>query len=546
MLVELHIEHLGVIERATLSFGSGLTALSGETGAGKTMLVEAIELLVGGRADAAVVRTGEAEARVEGRFVVGDDEFVLSRVIPADGRSRAYVNGRPATAGTLAELTSGHVDLHGQHAHQSLLGATAQRRALDLAGAVDLGRLRAAQGEVATIEAELATLGGDERTRARELDLLRYQLAELEAAGFGGPEVDVDEESELDGEELLLSDAQGHRDAAAGARETISGERGARELLAEALAALRDSVPFEPESARLSALAADLDDVADSLRRRGEGIEDDPARLDEIRRRRQLLRELCRKYGDTLADIVSFHAEASARLAELEGHSVRVEQLAQRRVEAHRTLVTEALAVGDARRRAAAGLASSVEQRLRTLAMPDAVVTISVGEREVDPAGDEVSFLLAANPGTAPQPLSKVASGGELARAMLALRLVFTDAGDAGDARETSETGETTSTLVFDEVDAGVGGAAALAVGGALADLGRRHQVLVVTHLAQVASAATQHIVVEKAVAGGVTTATARSLDGDRRVEEVARMLSGSPASSSARAHAAELLARSR
>jgi len=546
MLVELHIEHLGVIERATLSFGSGLTALSGETGAGKTMLVEAIELLVGGRADAAVVRTGKAEARVEGRFVVGDDEFVLSRVIPADGRSRAYVNGRPATVATLADLTSGHVDLHGQHAHQSLLGATAQRRALDLAGAVDLGRLRAAQGEVATIEAELATLGGDERTRARELDLLRFQLAELEAAGFGGPDADVDEESALDAEELLLSDAQGHRDAAAGARESISGERGARELMGEALAALRDSVPFEPESARLSALAADLDDVADSLRRRGEGIEEDPARLDEIRRRRQLLRELCRKYGDTLGDVVAFHRQASARLAELEGHAERVEQLAQRRVEAHRTLVYEALVVGDARRRAAAGLASSVEQRLRTLAMPDAVVTISVGEREVDPAGDEVLFLLAANPGTAPQPLSKVASGGELARAMLALRLVFTDAGGAGDARETSETGETTSTLVFDEVDAGVGGAAALAVGGALADLGRRHQVLVVTHLAQVASAATHHIVVEKAVAGGVTTATARSLDGDRRVEEVARMLSGSPASSSARAHAAELLARSR
>ncbi|MBA3400289.1 MAG: DNA repair protein RecN, partial [Acidimicrobiia bacterium] len=282
---------------------------------------------------------------------------------------------------------------------------------------------------------------------------------------------------------------------------------------------------------------------------RGEGIEDDPARLDEIRRRRQLLRELCRKYGDTLADVVSFHDDASARLAELEGHSERVEQLAQRRVEAHRTLVTEALTVGDARRRAAVGLASSVEQRLRTLAMPDAVVTISVGEREVDPAGDEVSFQLAANPGTAPQALSKVASGGELARAMLALRLVFTDAGGTGEAGETGDArviGDATSTLVFDEVDAGVGGAAALAVGGALADLGRRHQVLVVTHLAQVASAATQHIVVEKAVAGGVTTATARSLDGDRRVEEVARMLSGSPASSSARAHAAELLARSR
>ncbi|MEJ7721525.1 MAG: NAD(+)/NADH kinase [Ilumatobacteraceae bacterium] len=457
MLVELHIEHLGVIERATLSFGSGLTALSGETGAGKTMLVEAIELLVGGRADAAVVRTGKAEARVEGRFVVGDDEFVLSRVIPADGRSRAYVNGRPATVATLAELTSGHVDLHGQHAHQSLLGATAQRRALDLAGAVDLGRLRAAQGEVATIEAELATLGGDERTRARELDLLRFQLAELEAAGFGGPDADVDEESALDAEELLLSDAQGHRDAAAGARESISGERGARELLGEALAALRDSAPFEPESARLSALAADLDDVADSLRRRGEGIEDDPARLDEIRRRRQLLRELCRKYGDT-----------TRRRRDVPRRGERPPRRAGGPLRARRT-------VGAASCRCASGARHRGARRRRRQAAGSSRPGV-LGGAAAPHAGDARCRRHHLGRRTRGRPgrrrgdrscwrrtrarhrshWSKVASGGELARAMLALRLVFTDA-RAGDARETSETGETTSTLVFDEVDAGVG-----------------------------------------------------------------------------------------
>jgi DNA repair protein RecN (Recombination protein N) len=203
VLTELHIENLGVIERVELVLGPGLTAVTGETGAGKTMIVEAIELLVGGRADATIVRTGAAEARVDGRFVLGDEpgsepgtEVVLTRVVPADGRSRAYIDGRLATAGSLAEIAERVVDLHGQHTHQSLLGAATQRAALDRYGQVDLEPLRAARAAMTEIDAELAALGGDERSRAREIDLLRYQVDELDAATLSN----VDEDAELDRE----------------------------------------------------------------------------------------------------------------------------------------------------------------------------------------------------------------------------------------------------------------------------------------------------------------------------------------------------------
>nr|MBA3288159.1 AAA family ATPase [Acidimicrobiia bacterium] len=206
MLTELHIEHLGVVERLSIRLGPGLTAVTGETGAGKTMLVDALEVVVGGRADATVVRAGAAEARVDARFVVGDRELVLSRVVPADGRSRAYVDGRPATVAALAEATAGLIDLHGQHAHQSLLGAAAQRAALDRFGDVDRAPLRAARAAVTELDAELATLGGDERARAREIDLLRFQVGEIDGAGIEDP----DEERRLDVAEDALADAVGH------------------------------------------------------------------------------------------------------------------------------------------------------------------------------------------------------------------------------------------------------------------------------------------------------------------------------------------------
>ena len=530
MLTELHIEHLGVIERLDLRFGPGLTAVTGETGAGKTMLVEALELLVGGRADASVVRAGAAEARVDGRFDVGDesDDLVLTRVVPTDGRSRAYVDGRPATAAALAEVTAGIVDLHGQHAHQTLLGVAAQREALDRFGDVDLRPLRAARARLTELDAELATLGGDERERAREIDLLRFQVDEIASAGLADP----DEERVLEDEEDALADAVGHRQAGAEAHAILSDDGGARDALAAAVAAISGRAPYRAAGDRAAAVLVELDDVIGEVRRVAEAIEEDPARLAEVRQRRQLLRDLCRKYGDDIAEVIRFGADAARRLAELEGFEQRAAELDAARRDAVAAERDAARAVGAARRAAAPRLAAAVTERLRVLAMPHADVAVEVGENPDDDPGDRVQFLLSANPGAPLLPLSRVASGGELARAMLALRLVLTDEPRPGAA----------ATLVFDEVDAGIGGTAATAVGVALAEVARQHQVLVVTHLAQVAAQATTQVAVTKHVAGRVTTATAAVVDGDERVDEVARMLSGSTAGDAARRHALELL----
>ena len=519
MLTELHIEDLGVIETLDLVFGAGLTALTGETGAGKTMLVEAINLLVGGRADAAIGRPGAAEARVEGRFVVDDDEYVLARVVPADGRSRAYVNGRLATVATLAEIGAKLVDLHGQHAHQSLLGQPTQRRALDHFGEVDLSPLRAARARLTEIDAGLAALGGDARSRAREIDLLRFQVGELEAAELG----DTDEERELDETEDLLAGAVAHREAAQTAVALLNDDGAALDQLGAAIAALGARPPFQVAAERLRATFAELGDAARDLRDTADAIEEDPERLVEVRLRRQLLRDLRRKYGDTLADVIDFQREARTRLDELESYDARAEALDHERREALQQEAAAAAMVGKARRAAAPRLAGAVQTNLRELAMPHAEVSVQVGD---DP-GDDVTFLLAANPGSPPLPLTKVASGGELARSMLALRLVLS---------------EDPSTLVFDEVDAGVGGSAAVAIGRALANLGEQHQVLVVTHLPQVAACASTQIVVAKRVERGLTYASAAVVSGEARVDEVARMLSGMAESRSAREHAIELL----
>jgi DNA repair protein RecN (Recombination protein N) len=523
MLHELAVANLGVIDELRLLLGPGMTALTGETGAGKTMLVEAIELLVGGRADSVLVRPGASEASVEGRFVIGDDEVVLARVVPASGRSRAYVDGRLAPISALAEWGARLVDLHGQHAHQSLLATPAQRAALDRFGAVGLDRLREARGALAAVDAELAALGGDARARAREIDLLRFQLGEIEDAAID----DLDEEAVLELEEDRLADAQAHREAAAAAVEALTGDAAAGDAVAAALGALTGRSPFADSEARLRSLVAELSDVAADVRAVGEAIDDDPARLEVVRERRQRLRELRRKYGDTLADVVSFSTATRARLDELERHDERAAQLDAHRATVVGELATAAATVADARRAAAPALASAVERHLRDLAMPRATLAIDV---EGDDPGDEVVFRLAANPGGPPLPLAKVASGGELARAMLALRLVT-----AG--------GDGPQTLVFDEVDAGIGGAAALAVGRALAAVAADRQVLVVTHLPQVAAFADTQVAVTKHVGHETTAARAEVLAPNARVVELSRMLSGSPESTTAHSHAAELLA---
>ncbi|MCE9621619.1 MAG: DNA repair protein RecN [Actinomycetia bacterium] len=524
MLNELHIESLGVIDTLDLVLGTGLTALTGETGAGKTMLVEAISLLVGGRADSTMVRPNCAEARVEGRFVVDGEEYIVARVIPADGRSRAYINGRLATVGNLAELGEGSVDLHGQHAHQSLLSGRNQREALDRFCHTDLEPLHHARAALAEIDSALAALGGDSKSRERELDLLRFQVGELADAAITA----VDEDLLLDGELDVLARAVEYREMGAVALAALTDDDRAVDGVGAALHAISGRAPYAQLEEQLRAVVAELADVTAELRVRADSIEENPHRLAEVRERLQLLRDLRRKYGETLADVIAFHADAQERLSVLEGYEQRVAELERDRAQAQVAERAAAAVVGAARRRGADALAESVQRHLHELAMPNAKVAIVVGD---DDPGDDVAFLLAANPGSPLLPLARVASGGELARAMLALRLVLTEAPE---------------TLVFDEVDAGVGGAAAVAVGRNLAALGERHQVLVVTHLAQVAALAQSQVVVAKHVADGQTRATARAVAGDERVDEVARMLSGDELGESARRHASDLLGERR
>ncbi len=533
-LVELAVTDLGIIHHLSLVFGPGMTALTGETGAGKTMVVGAIDLLLGGRADATVVRTGAEEAVVEGRFEVAGEELILTRVVPAEGRSRAYVNGRMATATALAEEAEALVDLHGQHAHQSLLATRTQREALDRFANTDLGPLSEARSERRRLTIELEGLGGDAGARAREADLLRFQLGELAGADLQDP----DEDSRLDQLEDLLAGAVSHREAAAVAFGALTEDQGGIDALAVAIAALDGHAPFADAVERLRSAQAEVSDLAADVRSTGEGIDDDPARLAEIRERRQLLVDLRRKYGTalvdpsgarggsgTLHDVIAYQDALGEQLECLESHDARAASLEAQLAVALEREAKAGAAVARTRRQAAGPLGKAVEAHLGDLAMPNARLEVAIG---ADDPGDDVQFLLAANPGTEPAPLTKVASGGELARSMLALRLVLSEAPPV---------------LVFDEVDAGIGGQAALAVGRSLAALGADHQVLVVTHLAQVAAFADHQVHVRKDIRKGTTVSSASLLDEADRVVELSRMLSGTPENQRVQGAASELLA---
>ena len=518
MLTELVVRDLGVIDQLSLVLAGGMTVVTGETGAGKTLVVGAIDLLTGGRADASLVRPGADEAEIEGRFVIDGEEVVARRVIPRTGRSRAYIDGRLATVGALSELGADLVDLHGQHAHQSLLKAPVQRAMLDRFGAIDTSRLATLTDDLRAADAALAELGGDAKARAREIDLLRHQLEEISDAGLDDP----DEDERLDRAEDLLADAAAHRDAAATVVALLDADGDVAGGIAAAQSAVGDRQPFTEVASRLAGLAAEVADIAAEVRGTAESIDDDPERLAVMRERRALLRELRRKYGDTLAEVMAFGDEMAARLAELESHDERAAALDADRARIAAALHEERAVVRAAREAAAPRLAEAVEAHLAGLAMAGARLRIGVD----GVAGEEVAIELAANAGHDPQPLTKVASGGELARTMLALRLVLT----AGPP-----------TLVFDEVDAGIGGDTANTVGESLAGLAADHQVLVVTHLAQVAAYADHHVAVQKREVDGATLSAAHLLDDEARIVELSRMLSGSPDSDTARTHALEL-----
>jgi len=544
MLLELRVQELGPIGDLTLEPGAGMTALTGETGAGKTLIVEALLLVLGGRSSGQPVRTGAAEAFVQARFdLPGTGERVLARRIPARGRSRAWVDGQMATAQQLASAASGIVDVHGQLQQYSLTSAAGRRRVLDAFAGTDLEPLEAARAALRRIDHEIALLGGDPQSRAREADVLRYQLQEIDDAHLADPAEDHD----LAHQEAVLAASGANREALEHAAALLEGgwaqgggvTPGALDLLRQAGAAIGDRPIVESAAARLAEVVAEAEDVRRELRGVLEEWDDDPARLARVQERRQELSRLRRKYGDTLAEVMAFAERARDALARLDGAEERASALDGARREAVARVHDAEEAVRSRRAASATTLGSEATRRLRDLAMPRAVLQVRVGDTG---PGDDVEILFAADPpvGDGPpgegspvpglQPLARSASGGELSRAALALHLVAS----AGPR-----------TMVFDEVDAGVGGQAAVALAAALREISHHHQVLVVTHLPQVAAVADVHVALQSGGAGPACT-QAQVLDDDARVIELARMLSGHPDSPTARAHAAELLVASR
>lgn len=575
MLEELRLTSLGVIDEAVLELGPGFTAITGETGAGKTMLVTALTLLLGGRADAGLVRAGAGRARIEGRvdlstdlassaalhdldadlgLELDDGSLILSRTVSAEGRSRAVLGGASVPVGRLGQVADTLMAVHGQSDQHRLRQPARQRQALDrYAGAPVLGalhRYHAAYVKLRDTERELTEVTGSVRERAREAEMLRLGLVELEQVA---PE--PGEDATLQAEEDRLAHADALRTAAQQAQLLLAGDD--EGLPGDALSQLgatrrlldgvRDHDPAAAVLAdRVAELAYLAADVSHDVTGYATSLDADPGRLAWVQQRRAELANLQRRYGDTLDEVLDWGKRAATRLVELDGTDDRVLALEQSVAGLRDELGMLAAAMSRARTDAAHRLAAEVTNELTALAMPYARFEVSVRQRP-DPTGlavgagnrevafgphgvDEVELLLTANVGAPPRPLDKGASGGELSRVMLALEVVLAGCSPV-------------PTLVFDEVDAGVAGTAAIEVGRRLARLANEAQVLVVTHLPQVAAFADRHFAVVKSTEGSVTTSDLHDLSGEDRVAELSRMLAGLAESQAARTHAVELLA---
>ncbi|GAA3508367.1 DNA repair protein RecN [Actinomadura keratinilytica] len=558
MVDEVRIQGLGVIDDAVLDLSPGFNVVTGETGAGKTMVVTSLGLLFGGRADPQRVRPGAGRATIEGRIVVDpagrvadrveeaggeldDGVLIISRSVSAEGRSRAHLGGRSVPVSTLITLADDLVAVHGQSDQQRLLQAGRQRAALDrYAGAELTGPLRAytaAYQRHRQVGAQLEELTTRARERAGEAEVLRFGLEEIEKV-----DPRPGEDAELAAEEERLAHADALRGAATAAHEALLGDPDAVieaanvvGLLGQArhaLEAVRDHDPALAGMAdRLAEAGYLVADVGTELAAYGESVDADPARLAAVQERRAELTALTRKYGQTLDEVLEWARRSAARLAELEGDDQRIEELRAEHAELSERLAAAAAELTAVRTRAAERFSRAVTEELTALAMPHARVEVAVTPAgEYGPYGaDEVEVRLAPHPGAPALPLHKGASGGELSRVMLAIEVVFAGA-------------DPVPTFVFDEVDAGVGGKAAVEIGRRLARLARSAQVIVVTHLPQVAAFADQHLLVEKADDGSVTRSGVTVLDREGRVRELSRMLAGLEDSELGRAHAEELL----
>ncbi|MCX5089303.1 DNA repair protein RecN [Streptomyces sp. NBC_00365] len=573
VLEEMRIRSLGVIDDAVVELSPGFTAVTGETGAGKTMVVTSLGLLLGGRADPALVRIGAKNAVVEGRITVptggtaivraeeagaelDDGALLISRTVSAEGRSRAHLGGRSVPVGVLAELADELVAVHGQTDQQGLLKLSRQRQALDRyagdAVAVPLAKYAGAYRRLRAISAELDEITTRARERAQEADLLRFGLDEIAAV-----EPRAGEDAELSAEAERLGHAEALASAATAAHAALAGNPedpegiDAATLVAGAHRALEAVRSHDSALAGLSGRIGEINillrDVAGELAGYADDLDADPLRLAAVEERRAALTQLTRKYGEDIDAVLAWAEQGAARLLELDGDDERIDELTGERDALRAELGGLAQALTDARTEAAERFAAAVTAELASLAMPHARVSfeirqtddpegVGLGGRTVayGPAGvDEVELLLAPHPGAPPRPIAKGASGGELSRVMLAVEVVF-----AGT--------DPVPTYLFDEVDAGVGGKAAVEIGRRLAKLAKSAQVVVVTHLPQVAAFADRQLLVEKTNDGSVTRSGVKVLEGEERIRELSRMLAGQEDSETARAHAEELLATAR
>ena len=548
MIAELRVRDLATIADVTLPLGPGLNVLTGETGAGKSMLVDAVSLLLGGRADSGAIRPGKARAVVEGVFedlppslrgsiehlglVLEEGRLVVRREIAAEGRSRAWINDSPTTMTALAELGAHLVELHGQFETQSLLRADTQRDLLDAYGEAEAERRALAEAvtaanAIAEEQKTLAARRGEVRKRA---DYLRHVVREIDAARLV-----PGEEETLDQEARRLGQVEQLTTLAARIAGALEGESGsALDALGQASRALSQLEKADPGTVEwrelLEAASANLGELARVAREYGAGLESDPGRLGELEVRRDLLYRLKQKYGESLAAVAETRRESAAELDVLDTADLDLKTLGARRAAQDAAVRVAAQALTEKRTAAAESLARAANRLLPKLGFSGGKVTVGLVplSQPTTTGYESVQFLVQLNTGMEERPLARVASGGELSRLTLALKVVL--------ARH-----DAIPTLVFDEVDQGIGGEVGGQVADALAEVGKRHQVLVITHLPQIAARADRHLVVSKRSKGGLATSDVSWIHGEDRVNELARML-GDPDAETARRHAMTML----
>ncbi len=563
MLKELNIKNIAIIDELRVEFEPGLNVFTGETGAGKSVVVDALSLVLGERASADLIRTGCNEAVVEAAFELkwrvakemssllseqgiemnSGDDLIVRRVLSSSGKNKVYINGSLANLATLSAIGANLADIHGQHEHQSLLSLEHQMRLLDSFGGHDtlLDEVAVEYRRLLEIRKDLAGLQEGERDRAQREDILRYQKQEIEAAML-----QPDEDAELARVQKVMASAEKLAALSAMADETLySSDHSALASLKKAINALKEAALIDSSLEGAHDLCesgrAQIEEAAREINSYHNRVESDPQRLEKIGDRLDLIQKLKKKYGNSIQEIIDFGSKASVLLDRMERSTEEIEKLKSGIQEIKLGLTTKTNQLTKQRKAAARGLEKKVEKELNDLAMKKTVFTVNITQEpggdtfdglKLGPKGvDRVEFLISPNPGEEPRPLAKIASGGELSRIMLALKTILVE-------------GDSVPTLVFDEVDAGIGGAVAEEVGKKLKRVAAKRQVFCITHLPQIASMAGSHYGVYKSVKGDRTSTEVRLLNKQERVDEIARMLGGKTMTDATRKHAEEMVQR--